>query len=233
MIDLYESRLLSALSRRAVGAGQLELALVIPWSSLADLVPAEATTAWRALITVPHWGHRGLPSGAARAATKCAEGLIVADRPVVEVELLPDPAAPAWRREADDQARRAVGNQASIAGLACYADGGLRFRSRSEMLFARELRRRDLPFLALPAYSWHGRLREPDFIVLVGGRPYAVEIHGAPYHPSGRTAIDYERDLIYRLAGIDVVVLDAERIRNDPSAAVDVVLSIAAMRLAA
>lgn len=233
MIDRYEARILSALSRRAANVKALELALTLPWCSLADLVPAQGPGGWRALISVPYWAHRGLPAGAARAATRCAEGLIIAGRQVTEVELLPEVPRDGWRRDADTHARGVVGNQARVVGTACYAEAGLRFRSWSEVVFARELRRRDLPFLALPAYHWHGTLREPDFLVLVGGRPYAVEIHGEPYHPSGRTALDYERDLIYRLAGVEVVVLDASRVRDDPAAALELVLSIASLREAA
>ena len=233
VIEMDEARLLSALARRAVGANEIELAMTLPWSSLADLVPGGTSTSWRALVMVPFWAHRGLPAGASAAATRCAEDLFIAGRPVTEVELLPEVVVANWRREADAAARRALGNQATIAGMGCYADGGLRFRSWSEVVFARELRRRDLPFMALPAYEWHGQQREPDFIVVLEGRPYAVEIHGAPYHPSGRTALDYERDLIYRLAGIEVIVLDASRVRADPAAAVDLLFDIARLGRAA
>jgi hypothetical protein len=133
---------------------------------------------------------------------------------------------------ADRAARACIRNQASVVGIGSFAAFGLRFRSWSEVVFARELRERDLPFMALPAYHWHERVREPDFVVFVDGLPYAVEIHGEPYHPSGRTALDYERDLIYRLAGVEVVVLDASRVRRAPAEAVDLLLSVARFRRA-
>lgn len=233
MIERDEARLLSALSRRAVGAGEIELALALPWCSLADLVPGNQADTWRALVSVPFWAQPGLPTGSSQKATRCAEGLFVAGQPVGEVELLPALMVADWRREADAHARAAIGNQATVAGSGHYSAFGLRFRSWSEVVFARELRSRDLPFLALPAYHWHGRLREPDFMVVIDGRLYAVEIHGAPYHPPGRAAEDYERDLVYRLAGIDVVVLDASRVRAAPDAAVDLVLNVARTRRAA
>lgn len=232
LIGRYEERILGALIDRAVGAGEAELALVLPFCDLADLLPGESG-GWRAIVAVPVWAQMTLPSGASAAASKCAADLVVGGRHVQTVELIPGHQAQEWRRLAAVRAREVVRNQAAIVGPGCYAALGMRFRSKSEVIFARELDRRGIPFMALPLYRWQGTVREPDFVVLVEGGMYVVEIHGAPYHPPGRTAIDFQRDLVYRLAGMEVVTLDAGQVYRDCAAAVELLLRLAALRRAA
>jgi hypothetical protein len=232
LIGRYEEWLLTALVDRAVGADEAELAYVLPWCTLADLLPDDAGR-WRAVIAVPVWAQLSLPEGAAAAATKCAKELSMGGRWVHRVELIPGHPTQDWRRESAARAIAVVRNQGTLVFPGLHRFLGMRFKSKTEVRLAQALHRRGIPFMANPRFCWLEHRREPDFVAVIAGRLYVVEIHGAPWHPSGRTAIDFQRDLVYRYQGIEVVPLDAAQVWTDAEKAVDLLLKLAAMRRAA
>lgn len=135
-----------------------------------------------------------------------------------------------WREDFKAAMGRGAVNQGNVPGVPeapFQSSDGLRYRSKTEMKVASELKRRQLLFLPLPVAVVGGRaIREPDFVVLHKARLGVLEIHGEPWHPASRAAQDHAKSLPYRLAGAEVLIVDSQLAYNTPGVVVDQLLAL-------
>lgn len=108
-----------------------------------------------------------------------------------------------------------IANQA-VGANTSYPWQGFRFRSQTEIRVAQALDRRKVLFFPLPrariSVGNERRNTEPDFLVCVNGKWGILEVDGAPYHPPERSAVEHERDRLFKAHGIRVVErYDAKR----------------------
>lgn len=98
---------------------------------------------------------------------------------------------------------------------------GLKFRSKSELRIAQALDRARVMYLP----NCRGRIGgkdgrrtiERDFLVILNGRCGILEVDGEPYHPAARSAIEHERDRLFKTHGVTLVErYDAKRCYRDP-----------------
>jgi len=139
----------------------------------------------------------------------------------VRQELVPE----TWREDFKASLGRGAVNQGNIPGVpaAPYeSDDGLRYRSKSEMKLADELKRRAILYMPLPVAVISAKARrEPDFVLFHKGRVGIIEVHGAPWHPASRSAEDHARALPFRMQNIEVLDVDAAEAFNHPDLVVD------------
>lgn len=126
-----------------------------------------------------------------------------------------------WRTELLELAKgKGISNQASNADTK-HLWQGFKFRSATEMKIATALDRAGVLFFPLPkarvSPSPDSRLNvEPDFVVCDEGRWGILEVDGEPFHPPQRSAIEHERDRIFKGHGVAVVErFDAARCYNE------------------
>jgi hypothetical protein len=148
----------------------------------------------------------------------------------VRVKIQNDPVSEDWREQFKGSVGRGPVNQGTVPGVApakFVTTDGLRYRSKSEIKVADELRRREVIFFPLPGVVIAGaRVREPDFLVLHAGRAGVLEIHGAPYHPASRASEDHAKSMPYRFAGAEHLIVDASEAYNTPERVVDKLLRL-------
>jgi hypothetical protein len=106
---------------------------------------------------------------------------------------------------------------------------GVTYDSLPEVLFARALEERGVPFVA-GASVWLGPGARPkvDFLVLFRGRALVIEIHGKAYHPAYRMAAEWNRTRPLLLHGVRVDFVEAVDVLEDAVAAVDRALELLA-----
>jgi hypothetical protein len=105
-------------------------------------------------------------------------------------------------------------------------DGSIKYASKAEWLFAKELERLGIPFAPLPMLVVGKVRREVDFVLLHRGRPLVVEIHGRSYHPPLRMVDEWNRTLPWQLAGVRQAFVAATDVMAAPEAAVAGVLAL-------
>lgn len=127
-----------------------------------------------------------------------------------------------WRIELRELAKgKGITNQASNADSK-HLWQGFKFRSATEMRIAAALDRAGVLFFPLPkarvSPSSESRLNvEPDFVICDEGRWGVLEVDGEPFHPPQRSAIEHERDRMFKGHGVAVVErFDASRCYNEP-----------------
>jgi hypothetical protein len=122
-----------------------------------------------------------------------------------------------------------VKNQGVLVTQAPYEYAGLHYRSVTETKIAAALDRAKVLYLPLPVVCYHGKQREPDFLVRSPSGHWGIlEVQGEPYHPASTAAQDHERARGFRHFGIPVEFYDAERCYADPDAVVKDFLAIIA-----
>lgn len=149
----------------------------------------------------------------------------------VEVKIRLDPVSDTWRDEFSASVGRGAVNQGNVPGVASgefVTNDGVRYRSMTEVTFANELKRRDVLFFPLPVAVVNGvrHAREPDFVVIHGGRVGILEIHGEKWHPPSRAAEDHAKAMPYRLRGAEHLIVDATEAFNTPEKVVDKLLAL-------
>ncbi|HWK79607.1 MAG TPA: hypothetical protein VNP95_02505 [Thermomicrobiales bacterium] len=125
-----------------------------------------------------------------------------------------------------------VANQA-VGANTSHTWQGFRFRSQVEIRVAMALDQQNVLFFPLPrariSIGNDRRNTEPDFLVCVNGKWGILEIDGAPYHPPERSAVEHERDRLFKAHGIRVVErYDANRAYHHVDEVVDEFLSMIA-----
>lgn len=150
----------------------------------------------------------------------------------VEAKIRNKPVSDSWRDEFKASLDRGAVNQGNVPGVPAaphISRDGLRYRSKTEMRVAEELKQRNLLFFPLPAAVLPGRaVREPDFVVLHKGRVGVLEVHGEPWHPASRAAEENAKSLPYRLAGAEHLIVDATEAYNAATVVVDRLLALMA-----
>jgi len=145
----------------------------------------------------------------------------------IDVRVRVEDVDPDWR----SRASAALGenkpvNQGTLGSIAGERYNGLRFRSYSEIVIAKELDSRGILYFPLPAASRSGVHKEPDFLIVSKGKVAILEVHGEPYHPATRAAEDHKRSLYFEESGIFVKVFDAKECRQNPKLVVDTFLGL-------
>lgn len=111
-----------------------------------------------------------------------------------------------WRSDLNELIKgKGVSNQASGAETARLWQG-FRFRSATEIKIAEALDRAGVLFFPLPkarvvTASGHMNV-EPDFVICDEGRWGILEVDGEPFHPAERSAIEHDRDRLFRRHGV-------------------------------
>jgi hypothetical protein len=145
----------------------------------------------------------------------------------VELRVRVEDVEPEWRRQAADAiSEQKPVNQGTLVTVGGERYNGLRFRSYSEIVIAKELDSRGVLYFPLPAASRRGVRREPDFLIVAKGRVGILEVHGEPYHPATRAAEDHKRSLFFEESGIFVKVFDAKECRTNPKTVIDTFLRL-------
>ncbi len=228
-----ENRMLVAMARKAVERGRPDLAVALAWSAVEESVRPAGAHDYQLILRAPGWAHEIVDrscqaaDGEASILAELTSAAAKAPFAVSTATCNLEPSTQPWRLALWRELNSGLRNQGIVAFAGAYEALGMRFKSWSEVVLAQELARRDIPMMAGPAYLWHGQLREPDFIVFLGGRAFVIEVHGEPWHPAGRTAIDFQRNLIYRLAGLEVLTFDAAEVRADPARVVHLIGDLA------
>lgn len=131
-----------------------------------------------------------------------------------------------WRSDLNELIKgKGVSNQASGAENARLWQG-FRFRSATEIKIAEALDRAGVLFFPLPkarvvTVSGHKNI-EPDFVICDEGRWGILEVDGEPYHPAERSAIEHDRDRLFRRHGVVCVErFDAKRCYQTPDKTVE------------
>ena len=222
-------RTIAAAFRRAVKLDMIPLALALldadaEWTHYADGQGSVAIFAsaenYDAINAVHPSELRDLFQPLAPAGTRLVD---------VELRVRLEDVEPGWRQVAADAiSEQKPVNQGTLVTLAGERYNGLRFRSYSEIVIAKELDERGVLFFPLPAASRRGVRREPDFLIVVKGRVGILEVHGEPYHPATRAAEDHKRSLFFEESGIFVKVFDAKECRTNPKTVVDTFLRLLA-----
>jgi len=151
------------------------------------------------------------------------EGLWFSSFDVRASTFLPDPN---WRNDLHDLIKgKGVTNQASGAETLHFWQG-FRFRSATEIKIAESLDRAGVLFFPLlkarVALEQGHRNVEPDFVVCHEGRWGILEVDGEPFHPPQRSAIEHERDRLFRRHGVVCVErFDANKCYNHPDKTVE------------
>lgn len=131
-----------------------------------------------------------------------------------------------WRHDLHELVRgKGVSNQASGAETARMWQG-FRFRSATEIKIAEALDRAGVLFFPLPkarVVTPNGHMNvEPDFVICQEGRWGILEVDGEPFHPPTRSAIEHDRDRLFRLHGVVCVErFDAKRCYENPDKTVE------------
>jgi hypothetical protein len=148
----------------------------------------------------------------------------------VRVKVRNDPVPDTWRDDLKASMGRGPVNQGSVPGIPpgkYLSSDGLRYRSKTEMVIAEELKRRKIIFFPLPAAVIGGKaIREPDFVLIDGARVGVLEIHGEPWHPPSRAAEENAQAMPYRLAGAIHLIVDSKEAYNAPSVVIDKLLAL-------
>jgi very-short-patch-repair endonuclease len=87
---------------------------------------------------------------------------------------------------------------------------GMQFRSKTERRIAEALERAHVAFIPnargrFGVTTDHRESREPDFLVIDGGKLGILEVDGDVAHPPGSAANDHARDRLFKQHGIRVV----------------------------
>jgi hypothetical protein len=133
---------------------------------------------------------------------------------------------PNWRTELLELAKgKGVSNQASGADTH-HLWQRFKFRSATEIKIAEALDRAGVLFFPLPkarVVTESGRMNvEPDFVVCHEGRWGILEVDGEPFHPAERSAIEHDRDRLFRRHGVVCVErFDAKRCYANPDKTVE------------
>lgn len=115
---------------------------------------------------------------------------------------------------------KGISNQASGAQNTRMWQG-FRFRSATEIKIAEALDRAGVLFFPLPKArvvtpSGHMNV-EPDFVICQEGRWGILEVDGEPFHPPERSAIEHDRDRLFKAHGVICVErFDAKRCYSNP-----------------
>jgi hypothetical protein len=132
-----------------------------------------------------------------------------------------------WRTELLELAKgKGVSNQA-VGADSSHLWQGFKFRSASEIKIAGALDRAGLLFFPLPkarvSPAEKDRLNvEPDFVICDEGRWGILEVDGAPFHPPQRSAIEHNRDRMFKRHGVVCVErFDSNRCFNEPDKVVE------------
>lgn len=132
-----------------------------------------------------------------------------------------------WRADLLELAKgKGISNQGSGADNSRLWQG-FRFRSATEIKIAEALDRAGVLFFPLPkarlAPAEGRRMNiEPDFVVCAEGRWGILEIDGEPYHPPQRSALEHDRDRLFKRHGVNSVErFDAKRCFNEPDKVVE------------
>lgn len=120
---------------------------------------------------------------------------------------------------------KGVSNQASGAENPRFWQG-FRFRSATEIKIAEALDRAGVLFFPLPkarVVTDKGHMNvEPDFVICQEGRWGILEVDGEPFHPPTRSAIEHDRDRLFRRHGVVCVErFDAKRCYENPDKTVE------------
>lgn len=132
-----------------------------------------------------------------------------------------------WRHDLLELIKgRGVTNQASGAESTRLWQG-FKFRSATEIKMAEALDRAGVLFFPLPkarvAPADNRRMNvEPDFVICDEGRWGVLEVDGEPFHPPQRSAIEHDRDRIFKRHGVGFVErFDAKRCYEQPDKTVE------------
>jgi hypothetical protein len=131
-----------------------------------------------------------------------------------------------WRQDLYELIKvKGISNQASGAENPRFWQG-FRFRSVTEIKVAEALDRAGVLFFPLPkarVVTANGHMNvEPDFVIRQEGRWGILEVDGEPVHPRERSAIEHDRDRLFRRHGVVCVErFDAKRCYEDPDKTVE------------
>lgn len=132
-----------------------------------------------------------------------------------------------WRHDLHELIKgKGVSNQASGAAVN-HLWQGFKFRSATEIRIAEALDRAGVLFFPLPkgrvAPAEHRRMNvEPDFVICDEGRWGMLEVDGEPFHPPQRSAIEHDRDRIFKRQGVGFVErFDAKRCYEQPDKVIE------------
>lgn len=132
-----------------------------------------------------------------------------------------------WRHHLHELIKgKGVSNQASGAESS-HIWQGFKFRSATEIKIAKALDRAGVLFFPLPkarvAPADRRRMNvEPDFLVCDEGRWGILEVDGEPFHPPERSAMEHERDRIFKRHGVGFVErFDAKKYYGRPDETVE------------
>jgi hypothetical protein len=131
-----------------------------------------------------------------------------------------------WRTELRELAKgKGVSNQASNADTN-HLWQGFKFRSATEIKIAEALDRAGVLFFPLPkarVVTPNGHMNvEPDFVICHEGRWGILEVDGEPFHPAERSAIEHDRDRLFRRHGVVCVErFDSKKCYSNPDKTVE------------
>jgi hypothetical protein len=112
-------------------------------------------------------------------------------------------------------------------GLFCEWHG-LYCRSRPETYIAEELEKRGLTFFVNPGcritVERVRKTREPDFMILLGGKIFILEVDGEEFHTN--TLLDYQRDQAFEKNGLIVTRFTARQCLENPQKVIDYVIKL-------
>lgn len=131
-----------------------------------------------------------------------------------------------WRTELQEVAKgKGISNQASGADTN-HLWQGFKFRSATEIKIAEALDRAGVLFFPLAkarVVTPNGRMNvEPDFVICHEGRWGILEVDGEPFHPPERSAIEHDRDRLFRRHGVVCVErFDSKKCYANPDRTVE------------
>lgn len=117
-------------------------------------------------------------------------------------------------------------NQGLRSGSSTWRHGGLTYASPAEVVLAKELESRGIPFAPLPVVSVGQVRAEVDFLVLYGGRVMIPEVNGDHFHPPRRMADEWNRVRPLLRHGVRIDFIAARDLFADPGSALDRALDL-------
>lgn len=135
-----------------------------------------------------------------------------------------DDVSPGWRESAQAALIGGKPNQGNLVSKGGVTYNGRSYRSRDEILIARELDRRGILFMPLPSASRGRVLREPDFVIVQRGKVGILEVDG--HFHTGRAADDHKRDMLFQDSGVFVWHVNGDDVRANPTMVVDKFLEL-------
>lgn len=116
---------------------------------------------------------------------------------------------------------------AGVLGTGPFEWNKLKFRSPGEVSIAEALSQEEVMFFPMAAAVAGVKKREPDFLVVSGGRWGILEVQGKTYHPPETAAEEHNRARWFKKYGIrHIEFYDHQHCQSDPQGVVSEFLEL-------